>query len=312
MQFAEMAFDACAAKAKALNRAMKEIRDDYQVAVILDADNIMSPDFLMQINDAFARGFIAVQGHRVAKNLNTRFAVLDAISEEINNSIFRKGHRALGLSSALIGSGMAFDYAYYKQAMAGVTAHGEDKELEMKILMDRVKIEYLPNALVFDEKVQKAEVFAKQRKRWLSAQLGMFRDYAGTGLKQLVTRGNIDLFDKVVQMMLPPRILHIGIVTLLFLSALLDRVISVRDPWFSLPLFLYGGLWVITLAALLVSIPRKFYNLNTLKALKTLPGAFLIMFSLLFRLKGASKTFIHTPHGTTNPSKLKDQHENRH
>jgi len=34
-------------------------------------------------------------------------ALLDGISEEINNNIFRKGHQTLGLSSALIGSGMA-------------------------------------------------------------------------------------------------------------------------------------------------------------------------------------------------------------
>jgi hypothetical protein len=50
----------------------------------------------------------AVQGHRTAKNTNNSWAILDAISEEINNNIFRKGHRVLGLSSAIIGSGMAF------------------------------------------------------------------------------------------------------------------------------------------------------------------------------------------------------------
>jgi hypothetical protein len=33
---------------------------------------------------------------------NNSWAILDAISEEINNNIFRKGHRVLGLSSAII------------------------------------------------------------------------------------------------------------------------------------------------------------------------------------------------------------------
>jgi hypothetical protein len=56
------------------------------------------------------------------KNTNNSWAILDAISEEINNNIFRKGHRVLGLSSAIIGSGMAFRYNYFKTLMSTVTA----------------------------------------------------------------------------------------------------------------------------------------------------------------------------------------------
>ena len=63
-----------------------------------------------------------MQGHRVAKNHNTNLATLDAVSEEINNNIFRSGHRAIGLSSALIGSGMAFDYELIKSEMAKIDA----------------------------------------------------------------------------------------------------------------------------------------------------------------------------------------------
>ena len=37
---------------------------------------------------------------------------------------------------------------------------------------------------------------------------------------------------------------------------------------------------------------------ETLKALQHLPSAFIRMFMLLFKLKGANKTFIHTVHGS--------------
>jgi hypothetical protein len=40
---------------------------------------------LKKINAAFEYDFIAVQGHRTAKNTNNSWAILDAISEEINN-----------------------------------------------------------------------------------------------------------------------------------------------------------------------------------------------------------------------------------
>ena len=71
----------------------------YDIALVIDADNIIAPSYLSELNDAFSvSGVRVVQTHRVAKNLNTGMAYLDAISEEINNSIFRLGHVNLGMS----------------------------------------------------------------------------------------------------------------------------------------------------------------------------------------------------------------------
>ena len=287
-------------KSKALNKAMEVIGDDYHVALILDADNIMEYDFIEQINNSFNKGFKVVQGHRAAKNLNTPMAILDAISEEVNNHIFRKGHRVLGLSSALIGSGMAFDYHFFKSTMANVNAIGGfDKELELKLLKNRNKIEYLNNALVLDEKVQKSTVFANQRKRWLSAQFVYFQRYAVSGLKELVLRGNFDFADKVYQMISPPRILLLGLVAILTsLYFILDVLMKVEG--LLVPAVYWYVTAVLTVMAFVMAIPKKFYNLQTLNAIITLPKAFGVMFFSLFKLKGANKKFIHTQHGTVN------------
>ena len=170
----------------------------------------MATDFSSKINEAFKRGYQVVQGHRVAKNLNGAFALLDAASEEINNSIFRKGHRALGLSSALIGSGMAFNYKLFKDFMAGVNAIGGfDKELELKLNREKITIEYLSDALVYDEKVQDKQVFENQRRRWLSAQFIYFGRFIFPALWHLITRFNVGFFDKAFQLALLPRVLNL-------------------------------------------------------------------------------------------------------
>jgi hypothetical protein len=75
----------------------------------------MDTYFLERIAQDFDKGYTVIQGHRVAKNTNTSVAVLDAISEEINNHIFRKGHCAAGVSSALIGSAMALEYTFLRK-----------------------------------------------------------------------------------------------------------------------------------------------------------------------------------------------------
>ncbi len=275
-------------KAKALNYTMKTLGDAYDVAVVLDADNIMCNDFLSQINTAFDQGASIVQGHRVAKNSNSSFAILDGISEEINNSIFRQGHRALGLSSALIGSGMAFDYGLYKEAMRDITSVGEDKELEFKLLRDGQTINYLPSALVYDEKVQNAQVLSKQKSRWIYAQLSMLRENFVEGFRCLLA-GNFDFFDKVIQQMLLPRSIMIG------LSGVMPFLFLFIET--SLPITLWLSVLFLFFVSLMLAVPSKLYNKDTFKALYSLPQAIVAMFMAFFRIK---KTFTHTPHSFVN------------
>jgi len=285
-------------KSKALNKAMEVLGDNYEIACILDADNIMAEDVLERINEAFENGYKVVQGHRVAKNLNTSFAILDAVSEELNNNIFRNGHRVLGLSSALIGSGMAFDYAFFKSTMKQVNAVGGfDKELELRLLKDKQKIEYLPDAIVYDEKIQKSDAFANQRKRWLSAQFIYFRRYVLSGLFHLIFKGNVDFFDKVYQMISPPRILLLGLVGIMTVAYWMIELLVPNAVQLAVTPLYWTIVCGITIAAFAFGIPRKFYNKETLLAILSLPKAFLIMFASLFKLKGANKKFIHTQHG---------------
>lgn len=97
---------------------------------------------------------------------------MDAVSEEINNSIFRLGHATMGLSAALIGSGMAFNYTLFKEIMLSINAVGGfDRALELSLIKEGEKIYYLQDVDVLDEKVQSHANFSDQRRRWLSAQL---------------------------------------------------------------------------------------------------------------------------------------------
>ena len=289
-------------KSKALNKAMEIMDNTYDIALVLDADNIMENDFLSKINVAFDNGYSVVQGHRVAKNLNTSFAILDAISEEINNRIFRKGHRFLGFSSGLIGSGMAFDYQFFKKTMKEIKAIGGfDKELEMKLLKNKIKIEYLNKALVFDEKIQKAEDFSKQRQRWQSTQVLFLKKNFFQAFIHLFTKGNIDYFDKVIQLAIPPRVIILGVNTLLTVLMVILTIINPEiNNSFSVKLWHWLVIFGLTFFAFLFAVPINFYNSGTLKAIISLPHAFWLMILNLLKIKGADRKFIHTTHGSIN------------
>jgi cellulose synthase/poly-beta-1,6-N-acetylglucosamine synthase-like glycosyltransferase len=277
-------------KAKALNEALRTADADTDIAVILDADNLMSPDFLRRIAWGFERGYKAVQGRRVAKNMNTNFAILDAASESINNHIFRKGYNSLGLSSSIIGSGVAFDFNILKELMAQNKAIGGfDRVLQLQLLERGHKIWYFKQAEVQDEKVDNPEVFQNQRKRWLSSQFKNLRQYFKLGIKHLFL-GNFSYANLVLSNTMLPRVMLLGgIVSLTGLAVLFPQY-SILGPagW------LAGlGLYVV---AFTVSLGKFAYDKRLLTAAASLPKAFLKMTGLLFKLKNADKTFIHTPH----------------
>ncbi|MCI1647127.1 MAG: glycosyltransferase family 2 protein [Bacteroides sp.] len=261
----------------------------YDVALVIDADNIIAPDYLANVNGAFANPEVqVVQTHRIAKNIDTDMAYLDAISEEINNSIFRLGHINLGRSAALIGSGMAFDYdLFYSAMMSNESVGGFDRVIEMKLLYKRVFFHYLPDVYVKDEKIKNLNGFYQQRLRWLSAQYYSIGEFIHHLVPAIRDR-NWDFCDKLYQQISISRLLLIGFIFViaLFLSCVAP---ALSHKWWVL--------FMVLVIALIMAVPRCFWRRRTLKVLLMTPYLFLLMVADLFRLKKASKKFIHTSHG---------------
>lgn len=285
-------------KAKALTLAMDVTADEtYDAVVIMDADNVTTPNFLAEINRAFNSGLKAVQAHRTGKNMNTDIAILDAISEEINNGFFRSGHNAVGLSAGLAGSGMAFDAEWFRSNVKHLQTAGEDKELEALLLKQRIHTEYLEQLPVYDEKTQKKEGIKNQRKRWIAAQYGALRASLPDFPKALV-QGNIDYCDKILQWMLPPRLIQLaGVFGFTFLFTVVGIVMSLQsggNEW-----MIGIKWWILSLTqvvAMIVPVPAKLLNRKLGKAILQIPALALAMIGNLFKLKGANKEFIHTEH----------------
>jgi cellulose synthase/poly-beta-1,6-N-acetylglucosamine synthase-like glycosyltransferase len=281
-------------KTKALNEGFRWISKNYDVALICDADNVLAKNFLKKVNDAFTRNVKGIQGRRVAKNMDTSYAILDSCSEAINNHIFRKGTNAVGLSSAVIGSGMAFDYSCAKEVLSEINAVGGfDRPLQLKIVERGIKIEYLENALIFDEKVDSLHAFKQQRKRWLSSQYIYMKQYFFPGFKQLL-KGNISYFNLAIanNLVLPRAYL------LLLLPVLILISYFIKNEWF--PFFLATA--VVYLLTLAIALPSVMVNKKLFYAILKMPEAIGAMVLTAFQMKNANKTFIHTVHTKTEVS----------
>jgi cellulose synthase/poly-beta-1,6-N-acetylglucosamine synthase-like glycosyltransferase len=286
----EVSFDK-STKTKSLNEAFSRITKPYDIALICDADNILAKDFLKRLNTAFIGGAKAVQGRRVAKNLDSSFAILDACSEGINNNIFRKGANALGLSSSVIGSGMAFEYAFVKQALSEISAVGGfDKILQLKVVQHGISIQYLQEAIVFDEKVDSSQAFKQQRKRWVSSQFIYLKQFFLPSFKQLF-KGNVSYFNLGIasNLILPRAFLFIILPLLVVAGFLFTPAWGIASV----------SLWLLFALTLVMALPSELINKDLLSAIGKLPKAISVMLGTVIGMKSANKTFIHTVHTKT-------------
>lgn len=187
----------------------------YDIAVVLNPGSIVEPDFLSQLNDAYeAAGTKAIQCHMVSQNRDTIPARLSAIFEEINNSIFRRGHVVLGLSSASSSSAMVFDFNWFKENIMATKSSWDDKELEALLLRQHIFVDYFDDIMVFSEKTRRAEDFNRQRRRWLYSHLRTILHNIRFLPGAILTR-HYDLIDKIIQWTLLPRMIMMAIIIIM-------------------------------------------------------------------------------------------------
>jgi cellulose synthase/poly-beta-1,6-N-acetylglucosamine synthase-like glycosyltransferase len=184
----------------------------YDTVIILDAGDIVEPEFLEQMNDAYeSAGTKAIQAHKVSFNRDSVSARLSSVFEEINNSIFRRGHISVGLSAAMASSGMVFNFEWFKQQILRTKINWADKELEALLMRHHIYVDYFDNIMVYGEKSRHAEDFNREHRRWAFTQWqAVLRNLHH--LPAALIHRHYDMIDKLLQWMLMPRIVMMVII----------------------------------------------------------------------------------------------------
>ena len=236
----------------------------YDVAVILNADNIVEAEFLEQLNDAYeAAGTKAITCHLMPRNRDTAPARLSTIFEEINNSIFRRGHITIGFSSSLSSAGVAYEFEWFKKNIMKVRTSSEDRELEGMLVHQQCFIDYFDYIHIYNERKREATEFNRQRGKWIIDQYrALFKNIHY--LPSAIINQQYDWMDKIIQWMLIPR-------SIMFVIVL---VMDITLPFIYLTLAIKW--WIVTVIwglALAIATPNELVDKNWDKDFISLPMA---------------------------------------
>ncbi|MCB9432391.1 MAG: glycosyltransferase family 2 protein [Ardenticatenaceae bacterium] len=182
--------------------------DPHDAIVILDADTVVSPNFLRVMDARLARGERVIQAYYAVRNPESGWsASLRYAALAVLHYLRPQGRMVLGGSAGLKGNGMVFtaDIMRQHEWSASVT---EDIEFHMTLLLNGERVTFAPDAVVWAEMPDSLEQSETQNVRWEQGRLEMAKLYVPQLLKKGWQGGRngrfFTLFDAAMEHIIPP------------------------------------------------------------------------------------------------------------
>lgn len=177
----------------------------YDVCVVLDADSIVRPDFLRALAAAFAGGAEIAQGYyTVLKLEGSRGERLREVALALVHYLRPLAKSAIGASSGLKGNGMAFRAEVLARFGWPTSGLAEDVEFHLHLLRAGLRVEFVPNAVVYGEMPDSLRRADSQNLRWEAGRLATVRRQALPLLAFGLRRANLAAVDAAIEQLVPP------------------------------------------------------------------------------------------------------------
>lgn len=181
-----------------------EMERAYDAVIIFDADNLVHPHFLLEMNHHLEKGESVIQGYLNAKNpSDTWVAGTFAIAFWMVNHLWHLAKYNIGLSTALGGTGMCIRTDIIKTYGWDCNCLTEDMEFSMKLLIHGIKTTWAHDAIVYDEKPLTFMQSWNQRKRWAQGHFDCGERYIPKLFVEGIKQGSFIILDGILQISQP-------------------------------------------------------------------------------------------------------------
>jgi 1,2-diacylglycerol 3-beta-glucosyltransferase len=234
--------------------AHSDAKGQYDAFVVLDADSVVSPNFLAEMNFELCAGSQLVQGlNDISNPVESWTTSLRYIAFCLICYLRPLGRSALGLSAGLRGNGMCLTRAVVERFRWDPSSPAEDHEFHMRLLQAGLTVAFAPAAHVYSQMPSSLHAARSQNIRWERGKIEVMSRYSPRLLAQGIRTGNWSMIDGALEPLVPPFSLAFGLAFgLLGASLLLGWL-----PAIGLGLFIVGAQVLYTLRGLAIMPVRS-------------------------------------------------------
>jgi cellulose synthase/poly-beta-1,6-N-acetylglucosamine synthase-like glycosyltransferase len=181
-----------------------ERSERYDAFVIIDADTLVSPNFLRVMDARLTRGEKVIQGYYTVRDPDSsRSASLRAVALAVLHYLRPLGRSIVGGSAGLKGNGMVFANEILRKHR-WTNSLTEDIEYHMTLLLDGQRTTFAPDAVVWAEMPNTLAASQTQNARWEKGRMEMVRNYVPQLVRKGITTRDFKLIDAAVEQIIPP------------------------------------------------------------------------------------------------------------
>lgn len=188
-------------KGDALHQAFAQLLPKgYDAFLVFDADNVLAPDYLSRMNDAFASGAQVCKSRTRAQNPTASgVAGCYGLYNVIFDLIWNRARAACGLSAKLVGTGFGFRREVLEHLGGWNTSTiAEDAEFAAQCAKAGIRVSWVPDAVNYDEEPTSFRVSLRQRYRWCSGVMQVAKQNVGklwrSGVPRPMLRWDMTMF----------------------------------------------------------------------------------------------------------------------
>ncbi len=213
-------------KGFALNWLIQKLDEDhliYDAYVVLDADSVVVPGFLEEMNRGLTQGAQALQANNNVLNVTeSASTALRWIAMTLMNHVRPLGRNGIGCSSTLTGNGMCLSRSLLVRYPWQSFSLAEDYQYYLSLIQHGEKVLYMPEAIVRSIMPSTFEQMRTQDIRWESPDISQpVWKTAGRLLKSGIRNRDLVRIEAIAELLTPPLSYLVGSCLLTLVGSLL-------------------------------------------------------------------------------------------
>lgn len=175
----------------------KEQWKAYDGFFIFDADNILEPDYIEEMNRTFNQGYPVITSYRNSTNFGDNWISAGYAIWFLHEAQWlNKGRMAVGSSSMVQGTGYVVSRELLEKNDGWhFFCLTEDIEFTADCIVNDIKIGYCEKAIFYDEQPTRFKDSWNQRLRWIKGYFQVFSKYKSILAKGVVQKKSLSCYD---------------------------------------------------------------------------------------------------------------------
>lgn len=188
-------------KGYALNFLLRHIHhiygDRFDGYFVFDADNLLDPHYISEMNRSFSDGYPILTSYRNSKNYGDNWVSAGYSLWFLQESEYLNHARMLlGVSCMVSGTGFLFSReVLHRHGGWNCFLLTEDIEFSVRSILAGERIGYCPNAILYDEQPVRFRQSWRQRMRWAKGMLQVGARYGTDLVRGIWKKGCFSCFD---------------------------------------------------------------------------------------------------------------------